>query len=223
MTTADYISSLSSVFEKHQNPKDAVPMKKYMKNLFEYWGIKTQQRREISKPFIKKDSLPMYKDLEKIVKELYRKPQREFQYFAVELTGIYENDFEPGILPLLEFMITNKSWWDTVDGIAINLVGSLFEMYSKLIKPTTEQWIRSGNMWLQRSAILFQLKYKKETETKLLFDYILQLKDSKEFFIRKTIGWALREYSKTDAAAVIKFVNSAGITGLSRREALKHC
>ena len=118
-------------------------------------------------------------------------------------------------------MIITKSWWDTVDRIASRLVGFYFREHKELIEPYTEKWMYYGNMWLQRTALLFQLKYKKETDTDLLFGYIQALAESPEFFIQKAIGWALREYSKTAPKTVKQFVDSTLLAPLSKREALK--
>ena len=120
-----------------------------------------------------------------------------------------------------EFMIINKSWWDTVDMIASHLVGTHFKRFPGLIPAYTEKWMASGNFWLQRTALLFQLKYKKETDVELMSDLIKRLAGEKEFFIRKAIGWVLREYSKTDPEIVINFVENQQLSNLSRTEALK--
>jgi 3-methyladenine DNA glycosylase AlkD len=101
------------------------------------------------------------------------------------------------------------------------LVGNHFKCFPEFIKPYTEKWMKSGNMWLQRTVILFQLDYKEKTDVELLFKNIKKCTDSKEFFIQKAIGWALREYSKTDAATVINFVENNKLAPLSKREALK--
>ena len=196
-------------------------MKKYMKDKFEYFGIQTKLRRVLTKPFLRKAGLPPIDNMDRLVKKLWDKPQREFQYFGIELVEMYIKQLNKSNLPLIEFLITNKSWWDTVDGISTRVVGDLFRNYPELIVPFTEKWMASGNMWLQRTAVLFQLKYKSRTDTELLFKYIIALFGSKEFFINKAIGWALREYSKTDPDLVIKFVASHNLAPLSKREALK--
>ncbi len=122
---------------------------------------------------------------------------------------------------LIEFMVTHKSWWDTIDYIAAWHAGKYFQNYPKEILPVTERWMKSSNFWLQRSALLFQLKYKSNTNFDLLTNYILRLKGEKEFFIRKAIGWVLREYSKTDSEKIKGFVASNDISNLSKTEALK--
>ena len=124
-------------------------------------------------------------------------------------------------IELFELMITNKSWWDTVDLIATNLVGAYFKLFPEQIIPVTKKWMNSDNMWLQRTCLIFQLKYKEEIDTDLLTDYILQLKDTKEFFINKAIGWILREYTRKNPEWVIDFVNKYELSNLSKREALK--
>lgn len=216
-----YIKSLEDLFSQSANPDNAFYMKKYMKDKFEYFGIQTRPRRELTKPFLKKDTLPTIENLDVLIRELWAKPQREFQYFGIELVEKYSKQLNKNNLPLIEFMVTNKSWWDTVDGIATRVVGDLFRNYPELIIPVTKKWMASDNLWLQRTSILFQLKYKSLTDIDLLFKFIKTLEGSKEFFINKAIGWALREYSKTDPQIVIKFVNSHNLAPLSKREAMK--
>ena len=114
-----------------------------------------------------------------------------------------------------------KSWWDTVDLIAGKQIGYHLRQHPQLIDPSVGKWLNSGNLWLQRTALLFQLKYKQNTDTALLLKVIDRLKDSDEFFLQKAIGWILREYSKTDAAWVCKVVDQKELAPLSAREALK--
>ena len=125
------------------------------------------------------------------------------------------------IINLYVFMITNKSWWDTVDFIASNLVGTYLKRFPGQTETLTTQWMKSENIWLQRTCLLFQLKYKSETNTELLHQFINQLSASNEFFIRKAIGWILREYSKTNPDFVVDYVEKYPLSGLSQREALK--
>lgn len=148
-------------------------------------------------------------------------PEREYQYFAITLLErmIKKANFE--IVDLLEYLIVNKSWWDSVDGIAVNLAGTFFNNYHDMIDDITYKWMNSGNMWLQRTCILFQLKYKQKTDFELMTKFILQCSGSNEFFIQKAIGWALREYSKTNPDAVIEFIRKNQLKPLSVREGLK--
>ncbi|MGB4204485.1 MAG: DNA alkylation repair protein [Bacteroidales bacterium] len=216
-----YLQPVALLFQENANPTDAVFMKKYMRNMFEFFGIRSTIRQEIMRDFFKTYGLPELSIFESVIKELWQQPEREYQYFGIELT---DRMFRKNIgcaIEVIEFMIVNKSWWDTVDLIAVNIAGKYFKKYPHLIQEKTENWLHSGNIWLQRTALLFQLKYKNKTNTALLFDLIKHLKDSNEFFIRKAIGWALREYSKTSPETVIQFVENNELPGLSRREALK--
>ncbi len=216
-----YIIPVAEYFRKNANAEKAAGSKKYMLNQYEYFGIQAPLRKEIYKQIFSEQEFPDDQDLRGIIEELWALPEREFQYFAMSMLEKRAKYAEEASIRLYEFMITHKSWWDTVDFIAINLVGIYFEQYDGMIIPVTEKWMRSGNIWLQRSSLLFQLKYKKQTDTGLLFSYILRLAGSKEFFIRKAIGWVLRELSKTDSEIVIEFVNRHQLSPLSKREALK--
>jgi 3-methyladenine DNA glycosylase AlkD len=196
-------------------------MKKYMKGQYDYFGIKSPERKELSKDFLQKHGLPLAEELTEIVKECWELPQREFQYFIMEVLARLVKKGDKERIALYEYLVLNKSWWDTVDYIASNLVGAHFLRYPELIKPTIETWMDSGNIWMQRTSLLFQLKYKKKTDVDLMAGYIQRLQGSKEFFINKAIGWILREYSKTDGNWVKDFVQNHQLAPLSRREALK--
>ncbi|TAE07534.1 MAG: DNA alkylation repair protein [Bacteroidetes bacterium] len=125
-------------------------------------------------------------------------------------------------LELVESLIITNSWWDSVDYLAPRIAGKLFSRFPEQIERYTSRWIESDNFWLQRSAIIFQLAYKTKTDSALLFAYVERRKDSKEFFIQKAIGWALRQYARSAPQAVRDFVNHTDLAPLSRREALKH-
>jgi len=216
-----YLIPLIDSFKENIDPDYAVGMKKYMKDQFDYFGIRTPDRKALTKDFIKQNGLPVYADLETIVKDLWLMKERECQYSAIFILKECITDAPKDIIKLLEYMILNKSWWDTVDGIASWLVGTLFSNNPDMIVPKTTEWMESDNIWLQRTCLLFQLGYKEKTDLELLFGFIKRLSSSDVFWINKAIGWILREYSKTDPGAVIDFVENNQISGLSRREALK--
>ncbi|MEZ7901603.1 MAG: DNA alkylation repair protein [Flavobacteriales bacterium] len=217
----DFVTQLETDFRQQADRNIAVNQEAYLQNQFELYGLPTPLRKEIQKPFLLKENLPNKKELPHIITELWSKPQREFQYFAIDLNRKYLKKIEFQDIELFELMITNKSWWDTVDLIATNLVGAYFKLFPEQIIPVTKKWMNSDNMWLQRTCLIFQLKYKEEIDTDLLTDYILQLKDTKEFFINKAIGWILREYTRKNPEWVIDFVNKYELSNLSKREALK--
>lgn len=216
-----FINTLIIEFEKHINTKVASEQKAYMRNQFEYYGLKAAERREIQKPFFIKQYLPNKSELNTIVKSLWEKPQRDYQYFSQELAFKYVKHLELKDIKLFEYMITHKSWWDTVDFISVKLMGAYFKTFPEQKVKYVKKWLKSDNIWLQRSALLFQLKYKKDLDTELLSSTINTLLGSKEFFINKAIGWVLREYSKTNPKWVLKFVNNTDLNTLSKREALR--
>lgn len=216
-----YIPSLTIEFQKSSNPKIALEQKAYMRNHFDFFGITTTKRREIQKPFFIKDYLPPKSEMYKVVRELWQKQQREYQYFAQELAYKYIKQSEKSDIDLYEYMVINKSWWDTVDMISNKLMGEYFKNFPNEKVKYVLKWLASDNIWLQRSAILFQLKYKEELDTELLNLIINSLLDSKEFFINKAIGWVLREYSRTNPEWVKELVDTTQLNPLSKREALK--
>lgn len=217
-----YVTSLKTLFEQNANPVQAGPMKKYMRDQFEYLGIKTPQNAALQKEFFAEHGLPPLSELDSILRELWSLPQREFQYVAVGLLDRFKKEIPGKFIKTIEYLIVNKSWWDTVDTIAGGTVGVHFQRFPEIREKYLAKWRASENFWLRRTAILFQLNYKKETDFDLLCEIIRENLDSKEFFINKAIGWSLRQYARVDPQAVRKFVSSTALHPLSRREALKH-
>lgn len=215
------ITPLIESFNKNADPEYAVRMKAYMKDQFDYLGLPSPLRKELAKAFYKNHGYPEIEEVELLVDECWKMPYREYKYFAMELMARMKKKLGHDVIHLYERLITDQSWWDTVDLLAPTLVGQHFLEYPEERIDYIDKWVASGNIWLQRSSILFQLKYKNKTDTRLLGSIILELADSKEFFIRKAIGWALREYSKTDPGFVIRFVQNHELSGLSQREAMK--
>lgn len=218
-----YVLSLKSLFEGNADPAQAGPMKKYMRDQFEYLGIKTPVRVALQKEFIKENGTPPLDKLDLISRDLWNLPQREFQYAAISFLGKLENKLEPEFITTLEYLLITKSWWDTVDTIAGNTVGTHFKRFPAVKEKYLRKWRKSDNFWLRRTTLLFQLGYKKETDFKLLCETIRENLGSDEFFINKAIGWALRQYAWTDPKPVKKFVkDTKELHPLSRREALKN-
>jgi 3-methyladenine DNA glycosylase AlkD len=218
-----YVLSLKKIYEQNANPAQAAPMKRYMRDQFEYLGIKSLQFSALLKDFIKQNGLPPLDKLDVISRDLWLLPQREFQYAATSLIGRLENKLEPEFITTLEYLLVTKSWWDTVDTIAGNAVGTHFKRFPKVREKYLEKWRKSDNFWLRRTTLLFQLGYKKETDFDLLCEIIHENLGSDEFFINKAIGWALRQYAWTDPKPVKKFVKATkDLHPLSRREALKN-
>lgn len=218
---SDYINFLEIEFTLNANPQKAIGQKAYMKNHFEYFGLTSLVRKEIQQPFLNKKYLPPKSDLENSIKIVWLKPEREYQYFAQELAFKYVKQMEEKDIDLFEFMVLNKSWWDTIDFIAVKLIGTYFKCFPEKRDERIKRWLNSGNIWLQRSALLFQLKYKNDLDYELLSFVINSLLGSKEFFINKAIGWVLREYSRTNPDWVVELCSKTALSNLSRKEALR--
>jgi 3-methyladenine DNA glycosylase AlkD len=217
-----YVVSLKELFEQNADPTQAAPMAAYMRNQFPYLGIKAPTSVALQKQFYAEHGLPPLTELDAILHDLWALPEREFQYIGGGLLGKFQKELLPEFIETMEYLIVTKSWWDTVDSIAAGTVGVHFQRYPEVRAAILPRWRKSENFWLRRTCILFQLNYKKETDFPLLCEIICENLGSKEFFINKAIGWALRQYARTDAEAVRDFVAQTPlIHPLSAREALK--
>jgi 3-methyladenine DNA glycosylase AlkD len=149
-------------------------------------------------------------------------PEREYQYAALRRLRSGAGRLSPDRLPDLEKLIVTKSWWDTVDELATNVVGPMVLAHPALVAEM-DRWLESENIWLARTAILHQERWKARTDAERLFAYCLRRAGDREFFIRKAIGWSLRSYAATDPSAVARFVHDheSLLSGLSKREALR--
>jgi 3-methyladenine DNA glycosylase AlkD len=213
---------LINICDLHADPLRAKGMKAYMKDRAEYFGISSPLRKELIKTFKTEFKLSNDSKLWDLVELLWKDEHREMQYIALDILRPFTKKMNCEQIPILENMIVTKSWWDTVDSIAPNLVGLIFKANLPCRDQYVYKWIDSDNMWLQRSAIIFQLKYGKDTDVDLLLEAILKHDDSKEFFIRKAQGWALRQYSKIDPELVRQFIEAnPQLSGLMKREALR--
>lgn len=222
MDAQAYVSALTVWFRAHANPDKAAAMTAYMKNLFPFLGIQTPERNALLKSFIAEHGKPENEqDLERIVRLLWAEPERESQNVAMSLLDSRGKRTAVSRIRLLESLIVEKSWWDTVDFLAGNAAGKYLTHYPEHIPSYPDRWITSDNLWLRRSAILYQLGYKHQTDEERLFRYVRACAHEKEFFIAKAIGWALRQYAKVKPEAVSAFVAVEPLQPLSRREALK--
>lgn len=209
------------MFYENRNDVDAEKMSVYMQNKFPFLGIKKPLSSSLQKEFIKQWKKTKEINWDFIFK-LWDLPEREFQYFAIDLIVSLVNELQKNDINKIEKLIITKSWWDTVDILSTKAVGKICEKYSELKENVIINWSKSENMWLKRSAILFQLKFKEKTDTILLEKIIVESSNTDEFFINKAIGWALREYSKTDREWVRKFIQQNTLKPLSIREGSKY-
>jgi len=218
----EYLHPIIEAFLHGANQEKAPWMINYMKGKFDFLGLETKKRRVIQKEFFNTYGYPKPEELNEVVSHLWQLPQREFQYLAIDLLKKFEKKLQKEHIVLIEKLVLEKSWWDSVDGLAAWICGSYFQLYPSQIPVITRQWMNSGNFWLQRCCLLFQLKYKETTDTDLLESFIGKLHAEKEFFIRKAIGWVLREYSKTNPDWVRDFVKCQALSPLSYKEATKY-
>jgi len=231
----------------------AAAMKAYMKSVMPYHGVPMPQVRAICKQAFASLSFPTQATWEREVRALWTGARfREERYAAIALTAVraartYQT---PDAMPLYEMMITSGAWWDLVDELATNRVGAILRAYPETMRPLMRRWSKDADMWKRRTSIICQTRARAETDLDLLYACIepsiemggappqaperLRLESlrcaprfsiaSREFFLRKAIGWALREYAHVDPEEVARYVrrNESRLSGLSKREALKH-
>ncbi|MBB2912314.1 3-methyladenine DNA glycosylase AlkD [Streptosporangium becharense] len=207
------------------DPAKAPAMQAYMKSSMPFLGVQAVPRRAAlrrvfaERPF---DDAPGWRGA---VLELWREAEyREERYAAIELTGFrrYRGFQTTETLPMYEEMIVTGAWWDYVDDLAVHRIGGLLAAFPDTMRPLVLRWAHDDDLWKRRTAILCQNRFKSATDTGLLYACIAPSLSDTHFFARKAIGWALREYAKTNPGEVLRYVDHTGIAGLSRREALKN-
>ncbi|PJJ08159.1 DNA-7-methylguanine glycosylase [Flavobacterium sp. 1] len=219
----NFISSLEKAFKENGNAENAVAMSKYMKDNFSFYGIKTEKRRRIFKTVWAENQKEVFENTRETASLLFAKKERELHYCALEISITnLKNNYHIDDIRFIEILIITNSWWDSVDVIAKFILGQYLLQFPLETDNVISRFSNSNNMWLNRSAILFQLSYKERTNFDLLKLVCDKHKMSTEFFIQKAIGWALREYAKTNPEAVKDFVSVSNLKKLSKKEALKN-
>ncbi|HTR46768.1 MAG TPA: DNA alkylation repair protein [Verrucomicrobiae bacterium] len=209
------------------DPRKAPQMQAYMKSAMPYHGVQSTLLRETCRKLFSDLEWKTEKAWRGHVRDLWRGAKfREERYAAVQLTDDKRaREYQtPAVMPLYEEMIVTGAWWDYVDDLASHRVGPILKSHRAPMKKLMLAWSVSDDMWKRRTSIICQLSFKKETDLDLLYACIEPSLDSTEFFLRKAIGWALRQYAWTDPAEVRRYVrrNEARLSGLSKREALKN-
>ncbi len=216
-----YLIPLYQELRLQADPERARTMRAYMKDHFPFLGIGAPVRRSLLAAHVRAHGRPTVEEAGPIAEAAFALPEREMHYCAVDLLVRQARKLDIGHLPLVERLITKKSWWDTVDSLAINVAGMITVDRPAAAEILNDRWINSDNLWLVRSAILLQNRWCTHTNPRLLYMNIKKHAGHKDFFVRKAIGWALREYSKTDPGAVRAFVRMNRLSPLSLREATK--
>ena len=219
-----YISPLTSEFELQQDREKASKMSAYMKGMFSYYGVSSVPRKLIYKKWKSKIDPTLTQEYNwELIRELWDMDQREYQYIAIDwmnswpVSAYREEDIEE-----LRFLISNKSWWDTVDLIASNYLGKFALKFPKIMDEVIVDWQHEKSIWLHRACLIYQLKHKRATNLERLSYLIDVYKSNNTFFIQKAIGWSLREVSKWNPEWVKDMVENKRLTGLAKREAMKY-
>lgn len=216
------MARLAELFEADRDADRAVAMRAYMRDQFPFFGIMAPRQRVLAREATAGLPAPTEADLHAVAAACWARDEREFQYFACGYLRRHVKTLTPASLPVLRGLVTTKSWWDTVDALASRVVGPLVAHHG--LASTMDEWVADDDLWVARTALLHQLTYKAATDRERLFAYCVRQAGHPDFFMRKAIGWALREYAKTDPDAVRAFVTANGdrLSGLSKREALKN-
>jgi 3-methyladenine DNA glycosylase AlkD len=217
------LERLTAAYAAAADPARAAAMGAYMKNVAPFLGLPTPERRVLSRAVLAGTPRPDEADCTAIALRCWALPHREYHYFAVDYLRRHAGRCTSAFLPVARRLVTTVPWWDTVDPLAAHVVGALVAADPRLTAEM-DAWIADDDVWVVRTALLHQLRYKERTDADRLFAHCLRQSGHEDFFIRKAIGWALREYAKTDPEAVRAFLarEHGRFTPLSVREALKN-
>jgi 3-methyladenine DNA glycosylase AlkD len=227
MSVDSLIGAVRSALVAAADPGRAPAMQAYMKSSMPYYGVSVPDVRRACRPVFSDHDLGTAADFEDAVRRLFvEATHREERYAAVNLAlqRRYRMFQTPGRIPLYADLVVAGAWWDTVDEIASNLIGPILLAHTAEVRPVVRSWITDTDRWLRRTSIIVQLTFKDRTDLPLLTEAIDENAGDTDFFIRKAIGWALRQYARTDPDWVGGFVDARErtLSGLSKREARKH-
>jgi 3-methyladenine DNA glycosylase AlkD len=212
-------SALASVADAD----DIEPMAAYMKHRFPFLGVKTPARRAAIRPLLSDAEDWTNSQLLGVAEALMAQPERELSYAAADLLRKWSRHLRSDDLTRIRSLIETRPWWDTVDALAVHVLGPVIRADRRL-QVEMDRWISADDMWIGRSAILHQLLWKDDTDADRLFHYCDLRAGDPEFFIRKALGWALRQYARTDPDAVRAYVdaNADRLSALTKKEATRH-
>lgn len=208
------------------NPDRAPQMQRYMRSELPYRGVSLPACRRLARQLGREHPQPDVAALTATVRELWHGARfREERYVALTLTGDrrYAAWQTPALLPLYEELIVTGAWWDLVDDLATHRVGPLLRAFPDELTPVLRAWAVDADRWKRRTSVICQVGAKTATDTALLSHCIEANIADRDFFLRKAIGWALRDFSKVDPGWVAAFVSAhPDLSPLSRREASKY-
>lgn len=217
-----FVTTIKKVFEANEDVAYGQKQSDYLKNNFPCYGIQTKARREILKNCSSLYKEEIKTNFRTICWELYQFQHREMHQAAIDIfIKEIKKNYQVEDIVLIKKLIITNSWWDSVDTLAKYAVGGYLETFPEKTYSIIEEFSNSDNIWLNRSAIIFQLGYKEKTDFDILISECEKHKHSNEFFIQKAIGWALREYSSVNPNGVLEYVNSTNLKPLSQKEAIR--
>ena len=217
-------SFVAAQLESVANREKAVRMAAYMRTDMAFYGVQKADRKRILRELLRRFPAADRSEYRDQVSALWRRPNREEKYLAIAVARAYPRYVTLSSVPLYRGLIVEGAWWDFVDEIAIHLIGAVLVGQRREMTPRVAVWIDDRDLWLRRTSIICQVGKRNETDEALLFDACSRRMTETEFFIRKAIGWALRDYARTAPEAVRDFVieHREQMSGLSFREATKH-
>lgn len=224
MTQPDIASFVHDKLSALADSAKAAEMAAYMKTDMPFYGVQKPDRLPIIKEFKPLFAPSTFADYEANVLALWRQPNRECKYLAINYAELFPQFIKIEALPLYERLVREGGWWDYTDPIASHLTGAVLLAEEQSVRPIVDQYLTDDDFWIRRTALLAHLGHKSQTMHKHLFKYCRTLAHEKEFFIRKAIGWALREYSKSEPDRVRQFLaeNKGKLSSLSYNEGAKH-
>jgi 3-methyladenine DNA glycosylase AlkD len=219
----ELLDRLVRTFGAARDPERAVAAEAYMRDQFPFLGLSLPATRKLGRTVLAGLPAPTEAELGDVAAACWARGEREYQYFACDYLRAHVAVPGPEFITVVRTLVVTKSWWDTVDPLATRVTGDLVRRHPELVT-TMDEWSAAENLWLVRTAILHQLHYGRATDTGRLFGYCTGQAGHRDFFVRKAIGWALRQYARTDPAAVRAYLaeHAGQLSGLSVREASKH-
>lgn len=221
---ADSVALVREALTAAADPEKARAMARYMKTDMPFYGVQKPGRAPILRQLRREFPPADRNEYEALVLALWGLPHREEKYLAQGVAAAFPEFVVPASFPIYERFVVEGAWWDFVDDTATHLIRHLVLEFGEQTWPLVDRWNEDDDMWRRRSSLICQVGARERTDVDRLFRYCLARADETEFFIRKAIGWALRDYAYVDPEAVAGFVSShrGRLSGLSFREATKH-